>query len=763
MKYFSKHKAFSFKPKTIGLKLLLLFLICTANFQLASAQRFPVQVNQSLIPPYNTKLNSYATSTDVKLRLFLTLTDVNVSNRQVRLKLKIQGKGLNIQSADFVTGASPIFLNGGTQQQFTNLDLAPYFRLNNLLGINPQQYNQPLPDGSYKICWEVYDALTNQLISNTNTGCSNIFLLLNDPPFLNLPNRGDQLTDIQPTNIVFQWTPRHANATNVSYEFEIRELWDKQIDPQAAFLASPPFHTETSFSTTLLYNIGKPTLIPGRTYGWRVRAKSTTGLSENSVFKNNGYSEIFYFTFTNQCFPPTFTLAEPIDKRRVKINWQTHPDHNRYHVQYKRADVADAEWFEAFSYNNQVEIANLQDGVTYNFRVGGTCHALTDFEQAFSYSAVNQFTMPTADESLSYSCGIVPEITITNTNPLDNIGVNETFTAGDFPVTIKQIEGGNGNYSGTGFIVVPYLADTKIAVEFNNININTDYQLYDGIIRTTYDPTWSGGVESVDGFVEELEYGIRELKNIIVEALNLDITSDTKEKINLITKAIISNINDENIPQHIKNNITKAVHELKEASDAYSIAKQTYENPGATDDEKKIAREKMTQANKEFNNAQENLEAANKELEKYKNTVSDLLKKAIIQIYRNGKDVSEEQLDKANEIVKKQDNNINNNYFIFDFEKIEEVEAIKVNKDQRALNNLELKLGVYLFSKVLSEVDNESDTFILFLEKIEQQNSNLLTVLKEKIEAQENDAAIINYLAEELIIVFSNILITNTP
>ncbi|QFZ53916.1 hypothetical protein FEZ18_03365 [Oceanihabitans sp. IOP_32] len=482
----------SFQFKAMSLKLLLLFLICTANFQLASAQRFPVQVNQSLIPPYNTKLNSYATSTDVKLRLFLTLTDVNVSNRQVQLKLKIQGKGLNIQSADFVTGASPIFLNGGTQQQFTNLDLAPYFRLNNLLGINPQQYNQPLPDGSYKICWEVYDALTNQLISNTNTGCSNIFLLLNDPPFLNLPNRGDQLTDIQPTNIVFQWTPRHANATNVSYEFEIRELWDKQIDPQAAFLASPPFHTETSFSTTLLYNIGKPTLIPGRTYGWRVRAKSTTGLSENSVFKNNGYSEIFYFTFTNQCFPPTFTLAEPIDKRRVKINWQTHPDHNRYHVQYKRADVADAEWFEAFSYNNQVEIANLQDGVTYNFRVGGTCHALTDFEQAFSYSAVNQFTMPTADESLSYSCGIVPEITITNTNPLDNIGVNETFTAGDFPVTIKQIEGGNGNYSGTGFIVVPYLADTKIAVEFNNIKINTDYQLYDGIIRTTYDPTWSG-------------------------------------------------------------------------------------------------------------------------------------------------------------------------------------------------------------------------------------------------------------------------------
>ena len=409
-----------------------------------------------------------------------------------------------------------IFLNGGAQQQFTNIDLAPYFQLNNLLGINPQQYNQPLPDGSYKICWEVYDFLTGQRISDPNLGCARIFLLLNDPPFLNIPNRGDQLTDIQPINIVFQWTPRHANATNVSYEFEIRELWDTQMDPQAGFLASPPFHTETTFSTTLLYNISKPPLIPGKTYAWRVRAKSTTGLSENSVFRNNGYSEIFNFSFTNNCYPPTFSLAEPSNAGRVKISWQTHPDHNRYHVQYKKAAVADAEWFEVFSYNNQVQVSNLQDGVTYDFRVGGTCQELTDFNQAFSYGSINQFTMPTADETLSYSCGIVPEIEISNTNPLENISTNETFTAGDFPVTVKEIQGGNGTFSGKGYIVVPYLADTKIAVEFSRIKINTDYQLYHRIIKTTYDPTW-GDVESVDEYIDKIKKDIEAIKDAIAE------------------------------------------------------------------------------------------------------------------------------------------------------------------------------------------------------------------------------------------------------
>ncbi len=509
-------------------KLLTAFCLLL-TCQLTQAQLHPVQVSQNIVPPYNTKLNSYATTSAVKLRLYLTMNDANISNRQIRLKLKIQGQGLNIQSVNFVQGAPFIYLNGKSTQQFTNIDLAAYFQLHNLIGISPQQYNRPLPDGRYKICWEVYDFLSGQRISNPKMGgCSNIFLLLNDPPFLNIPNRGDQLTNIQPTNITFQWTPRHANASGVSYEFELRELWDTQIDPQAGFLAAPPYHSETTYSTTISYNISKPPLMPGRTYAWRVRAKSTTGLSENSVFKNNGYSEIFYFTYTDQCYPPTMTLAEPLNTGRVKISWKTHPDHNRYHLQYKRADVADAEWFEIFSYNNQAQVSNLQAGVTYDFRVGGTCHEITDLNQAFTYSNVNQFTMPTKDETVSYSCGIIPEIKITNTKPLANIGVNETFTAGDFPVTVKQKQGGNGTFSGTGYIVVPYLADTKIAVEFKGIKINTDYELYEGVVKTTYDPTWSSvkGTGDLfnggDGQVNTSEVNFQ-IAEILVDPSNGDI------------------------------------------------------------------------------------------------------------------------------------------------------------------------------------------------------------------------------------------------
>ncbi|MFL0061860.1 fibronectin type III domain-containing protein, partial [Tenacibaculum maritimum] len=294
-------------------------------------------------------------------------------------------------------------------------------------------------------------------------------------------------------------------ASNVSYEFELRELWDTQIAPEAAFLTSPNYYTETTATTTLLYHIGKPTLLPNKRYGWRVRAVSRTGLSKNSVFKNDGYSEIYYFTYNTACYPPRYVLSEAVGKAGVQIRWQGMPEHKRYHVQYKRADIPDAEWFEVYTYNTQVQISNLRAGKTYVFRVGGSCNELNDLNPLYAYSAINEFSLPAKNEkSSSYTCGIVPEIEISNTQPLQNIGINETFTAGDFPVTIKQVSVSNGRFRGVGYIVVPYLADTKLAVSFTNIRINTDYQLIEGVVSTTYDATW-GDVESVDEEVEDME------------------------------------------------------------------------------------------------------------------------------------------------------------------------------------------------------------------------------------------------------------------
>ena len=111
---------------------------------------------------------------------------------------------------------------------------------------------------------------------------------------------------------------------------------------------------------------------------------------------------------------------------------------------------------------------------------------------------------------------ISAEKNITNLSPLQTLlGANEVFTAGDFPVTVISAQGSNGIYSGTGYIVVPYLADTKVKVFFNNIKLNTDKKLIEGAIETTYDPNESAVAYASAGLGET--FGDAGVKEVIVD------------------------------------------------------------------------------------------------------------------------------------------------------------------------------------------------------------------------------------------------------
>lgn len=499
--------------------LFVVFLIFNVT---GYAQLYPVQITPVFNSPYSVKISDYATSMDTKMQLLINPTDISISQRRVRLKLYIQGNGLNIQSSDFAQEQRPIFINGGELQTLTNVDIASLFRLENLQGISPAQYANPLPEGMYNFCFEMYDFVTNQKISQKS--CASLYLILNDPPILNTPQKNEQIASTEFPNILFTWTPRQINATNVSYKFELKQLLDPTLDPQIGFQMSPTLYEETLFGTALLYNLSMPILTPGLRYAWRVRAVSTTGLSENAIFKNDGYSEIYSFKYTASCSAPTFLLSEAQSSKSVKITWEGVPEHTRYQVQYKKQDVRNAQWFSSNSLNKQSLITNLEPGVTYQFRVGSSCDPVEDGVQSFTYSGINTFTTPTETNGVpAYNCGIVPQINIQNQKPLTNLIQSETFKAGDFPVTILELKGENSPYSGRGYIIVPYLADTKIAVEFKDIVINTDYQLISGIVETSYNPDWKN-VTDVEDFTGEGQSGQIEetvpfvIKDIVINA-----------------------------------------------------------------------------------------------------------------------------------------------------------------------------------------------------------------------------------------------------
>ncbi len=222
---------------------------------------------------------------------------------------------------------------------------------------------------------------------------------------------------------------------------------------------------------------------------------------DNGVYKNNGLSEIFYFDYVENCAVPTLLMAKNVGKGRVEIRWSlAGQPGGLYNVQYRKKGSS-AEWATQQSYQATAILTGLEDKTEYEYRVGTVCGSAQTFGDsnpttegnsagnAYSYSGIQFFTTDGSSSNNNYQCGIMPAVDIANKTPLQTmLGNNEVFTAGDFPVTVLSAQGSNGIYTGTGFIEVPYLADTKIKVSFTNIKLNTDKKLIEGTVETTYDP-----------------------------------------------------------------------------------------------------------------------------------------------------------------------------------------------------------------------------------------------------------------------------------
>ncbi len=472
--------------------LVVLFcLLCALSY----SQNFPVQVVTQALPPAPIYVSNYADASTVNspLRVQITLNDFEISNREIRLKTYFTGSGLTFQSNDIVVGASPLFLEGGIPLVLTNVELAPYFEFNNITGINANQYGNPIPEGAYQFCVEVYDVLTGSRLSNRSCAVSVVFQ--NEPPFLVLPRNKENVDEVNPQYIVFQWTPRSINVSNVEYELSLVEIWDTQVDPQQAFLSSPPVFQTTTSATTYVYGPADPLLLSGKNYAWRVQAKAKQGIEEIGLFKNQGYSEIFSFSYAGSCDLPLVINHEVKGSTNANIFWDDFSTEiPEFTVRYRQKKVSDAEWFLAKTTTNDLTIWNLKAGTTYEYQLSKNCGVTqSDWSYTKEFTTALEF-----EEESVLDCGVSPDINLTNMEPLASIGNGATFNAGDFPVKILEVSGGNGRFTGKGYVTLPYLKNIKVAVEFTNILINTDSEMAEGSVRTAYDADWGNILDTGD-------------------------------------------------------------------------------------------------------------------------------------------------------------------------------------------------------------------------------------------------------------------------
>ncbi len=511
-------------------KLLFLLLIFLVSLS-ASAQRFPIRVIPRVNPPVPVNFYNYADGSTLNspLGVRLLLGDLGISNRQIRLKVYFQGNGINFQGADNVVGATPLFIDGGTPLILSNASLAPYFELQNLRGISPRTYGQTIPEGSYQFCFEVYDVIRGiQLSAKT---CATTFIFKNEPPILNLPLNKSNIAPRAVDNIVFQWSPRHINVSNVVYEFSLVEIWDNHVDPQTAFLSSPPVFQTTTRATSFVYGPGQPQLLGDKRYAWQVQAKSLKGAEEIGLFKNKGNSEIFWFSKTEPCDRPTNVYGEPKGLSKMNVFWDEDPTvYSEYMIAYREKGRKNSRWFTKRTNAGWATVWDLKPNTTYEYKVRGKCR--------FQYSAYTRpkelTTAAAEDQSANYNCGIVPDIVaITNREGHPNLLIGDRITAGDFVITITDITSeANGVISGSGFVRIPYFEMARFGVVFNDILINTDYQLAEGEIVTLYDPLFGEGTEllvdiPITEWLETFGEAVGGLVNDIKEAVDIEVITNT--------------------------------------------------------------------------------------------------------------------------------------------------------------------------------------------------------------------------------------------
>lgn len=272
----------------------------------AAAQTlYPVSVSLNLVPPYSTRLSDYANNPG---KVLITLRNTQAREVTVYLRATISGdNGIMVFTKPDFRAARGITLRPNVPFTLTVGDLQEVFDINQLTtrGITMQDIERKngLPEGIYQVCVRAYDLSrpTEALSAESPLGCTTIRLTSIEPPMLIKPFENEEVTSVQPQNIIFSWTLPAGAPPGIRFRLKLVELLDPKRNPNDAFLAGtqPPFFEKVVTGNVYVYGPADPPLADGRKYAWAVTALDAeeSGRREGTAFRNGGRSEVRAFTY----------------------------------------------------------------------------------------------------------------------------------------------------------------------------------------------------------------------------------------------------------------------------------------------------------------------------------------------------------------------------------------------------------------------------------------------------------------------------------
>ena len=453
------------------------------NFTIQSAQpNNGVIVNTVVIPPVNALLSSFIFTGGIKPNLqYITpggTTQIKVFGKIERIAPSPFTLALNTNYSQ----QQPIRLTSGVPVQLSAsqvMDAFGNFNDNNVTvsGIGLSELkdganNIKLPDGNYRICFyaKYIDPATGAVGNNASdpaAGCANFGVCANAaaPQFtqpVNNFNINNTISVINPASpMVFAWTPPVSTCGGqmgvIQYDFEIHELFMGQTITDAINNPLVFIKTQLPSSTflldTLLY---KDVLQRGKQYVIRVRANAATNAMVQKV-DNNGYSRIEAFRYGANAKLSDNPLVTGIDPDKPNS-----PPAKSSNPPEKSGDNKEPEKDDKEKDNKENDKDDKDDNLPPNVCAGVVAPSnTTDF--AGQITELQDKDLP--------------------------IGKFKLHTEN------KITKSKDGSYSGYGYIEwTPLVNKIRLRVKFDDIKINTDKAIYDGVVRTTTEAgsyTWT--------------------------------------------------------------------------------------------------------------------------------------------------------------------------------------------------------------------------------------------------------------------------------
>ena len=316
----------------------------------------------------------------------------------------------------------------------------------------------------------------------SNYGYTMAGLFLNDPPILNLPLNGIKQNLFEPQQVVLQWTPRHKGSPNSAFscEYVVRlyEVWNEGYSAAAIAQTQMPVFETVTQNNRYVYGIADPMLVPGKKYVWTIQARDANG---RDMFRNNGLSEAFMFTWGDACTPPADFEADPVNGPGMELKWATATGHTDYDIRYRLAG-SNGEWYEQNSLLTNARISSLRYNTRYEVSVRSNCGTYSS-----DYTLPVTVKMP-EEPKRTFNCGTVGDMApITSTTPLTVLPAGAIFYAGGFECHVVEAKPSARGFSGTCYVVVPFYGFAKVLHTFDDIRINLDLQMYSGKLVSVTD------------------------------------------------------------------------------------------------------------------------------------------------------------------------------------------------------------------------------------------------------------------------------------